>query len=241
MNSSFSANNEISQSTKIENAKNTINSTKAKRPKKKMKWYSIPLILLYILLGMLSIVVITMLILNSLFHGVYVDGESMQPTLQNGDFLYMRKNVTPMRGDIIVIQADINDTPKLVIKRVIGLQGDRLYQENERLMRNRAGSDTSEDCGSIGTWHVNFSAVTVGEGQVFVCGDNRENSLDSRTDSFGLLSLANLKGVITPWSIKHKAQITKITQFFKKNPILNGKKLEEGGYQYGESRYCITT
>ena len=243
MNMNVIANTEISQSPQIDNVNRNTSTKKTKSPKspkKKLKWYSIPLIILYVLLGILSVLIITVLILHSLYISVYVDGESMQPTLQNGDYLYMRKNTTPKHDDIIVIQADVNAEPILVIKRVIGLEGDRLYQDNQRLMRQRAGSDTSEDCGAIGSYHTDFDEVLVEVGQVFVCGDNRENSLDSRSTSFGQLSLENLQGVVTPWSIRHKAQITKITQFFNKNRLFSSRKIEEKGAYYGENGYCTT-
>lgn len=224
----------------IENSKTTpqlTNKKKNNKGKKKKKWYSIPLIILYVLLGIVGSIVITLFVLNILFKGVYVSGYSMQPTLDDGDFLYMRRHASPNRGDIIVIQATYEGEELRVIKRVIGLGGDRVYQENGRLMCQREGQEP-QDCGSIGN-HLEFKEVVVELNHVFVCGDNRTNSSDSRTASFGTLSLNRLEGVVTPWSIQFKAQLKVIYQFFNNNKVVRNS-INEKEYIYGEKEYCTT-
>lgn len=214
-----------------------------KKGKKKKKWYFIPLIILYVLLAIVASLVITLFILNILFQGVYVSGASMEPTLEDGDFLYMRRRVLPNRDDIIVIQArDEKGNNLFVIKRVIGLAGDKIYQENGQLVRQQMGKE-KQYCGSIGENHRDFPtvtrAVTVEANSVFVCGDNRTNSLDSRTDWFGRLSLDGLEGVITPWSIQVKAQLKVIYKFFNTNQFV-GNSMNKKEYIYGERGDCST-
>lgn len=222
-------------------------NSKGKSPKNKKKWYFIPLILLYVLMGVLALFVIALFVFNAIFKPVLVDGSSMEPTLQNGDFLYMQKKSQPKRGDVIVIHAKKDGEPLLVIKRVIALEGDRMFTKDGKLWRQSSNSSEAVDCGEIGESHDpnNFFApdpfheVTVAAGQVFVCGDNRENSLDSRTTSFGTLSLNGLEGVVTSWSIEHRATLKKINAFFNKNLLTTANNnIVDKEYLYGESGYC---
>ena len=72
---------------------------------------------------------------TSTFGGVYVDGESMAPTLHTGDELLMKYGADAKRGDVIVL--DVREYrftgTQFLIKRLIALEGDALYCEDSQI------------------------------------------------------------------------------------------------------------
>ncbi|WP_125153751.1 signal peptidase I [Clostridium rectalis] len=120
------------------------------------------------------------LIITFVFETVNVDGLSMYPTLHNNDKLivekvsyYFRK---PTYGDIVVIKYPANPKEKF-IKRVIGTPGDRIKIENNKLYLN--GKELTENY-IFEHRMEDFNEVTIPDNTIFVMGDNRNNSLDSR-------------------------------------------------------------
>ena len=143
--------------------------------------------------------------------GVQVVGTSMEPTLYTGDYLFINTTVSPGRGDIVVIEANEKDNVhdetvhKWIIKRVIGLPGDTLKAENGVLFRREAGQDNFVEIEEpyLGeNWKGDIAEITVAEGMVYVLGDHRSVSLDSR--SLGPLNLSDVMGVVTDWSLACK-------------------------------------
>lgn len=135
-------------------------------------------------------VIITTIIRYFLFTPIVVEGYSMMPTLQDGDKMIVNKLSKPERFDIIVFHAP---EQKDYIKRVIGLPGDRIEYKNDVLYINGEPYEepyleeykkqivegpltedfTLESIPLIGQ-------PTVPEGELFVLGDNRRSSKDSR-------------------------------------------------------------
>jgi signal peptidase I len=142
---------------------------------------------------------VTAILLNVfVFQSYEVDGQSMEPTLQNHDRLIIYKfgktvaniegkTFMPNRGDIIVFHKP-NGTSDQLIKRVIGLPGDHVVVKNEKITiyntahQNGFNPDDAPYGGDLSPTAGNVD-VTVGAGEVFVCGDNRipGASLDSRS------------------------------------------------------------
>lgn len=111
---------------------------------------------------------------------VGVEGSSMIPTLHNGERLIItRMAYTPRRGDIVIVNR-YTDVP--LVKRVIAIGGDTLEinDETHQVLVNGAPLDESYTAGL--TWSLGFPSgvQTVPADCVFVMGDNRENSEDSR-------------------------------------------------------------
>ncbi|MBQ9860335.1 MAG: signal peptidase I [Clostridia bacterium] len=123
---------------------------------------------------------------------VSVDGASMTNTLQHGDRLLITSFYnTPAYGDVVVINR-VGDAP--LIKRVIGLPGDRISIAEGEGVVYRNGKPLDEPYTRDGFTPTNGmrDEITVPEGQLFVLGDNRGDSLDSRL--IGTISMDNVVG-----------------------------------------------
>lgn len=127
-----------------------------------------------------------------LFTPIVVDGESMLPTLQDGERLIVNKVVyllgEPERGDIVVFHASPG---KDWIKRVIGEPGDLIEVHDGQLYIN--GELFSEPyLDQETTYRMENFRVRVPENELFVMGDNRANSRDSR--SIGTIPIESVVG-----------------------------------------------
>jgi signal peptidase I len=143
-----------------------------------------------------------------------VDGESMETTLQNNDRLIVNKSsrtlaritghqYLPNRGDIIIFnQANLPDTAfgetKQLIKRVVGLPGERVVVQNGKItVYNKVhpsgfNPDTFTGYKIAAKITSGDVDVTLNPNQIFVCGDNRPNSEDSRY--FGPITTNDIVG-----------------------------------------------
>ncbi len=163
---------------------------------------------------LLTALAVALFIIGFVFRSYQVDGPSMQNTLQNADKLIIWKvprtiarltghGYIPNRGDVIVFtESGLSEfgqqDSKQLIKRVIGLPGERVVVSNDNYtVYNKAhpngfdpdktlpyGKDIPATSGSIN--------VTLGKDQLFVSGDNRPDSLDSR--AFGPINANQVIG-----------------------------------------------
>jgi signal peptidase I len=105
----------------------------------------------------------------------------MQPNFQEGQFILVNKLAyklgTPMRGEVIVFHNPQNPDEDY-IKRVIGLPGDTVEIRNEQVLINGKLLEEPFEKGPYA--NANFSQVLVPPNHLFVMGDNRGNSQDSR-------------------------------------------------------------
>lgn len=152
------------------------------------------------------------------FQSYEVDGPSMEPTLQTHNRLIIWKagrtwakitkdEYIPERGTIVVFvkrgMYDFNtDKEKQLIKRVIGLPGERVVVKSGTMTvynnenPNGFNPDETLDYGKeIKESTGGDVDVTVGAGEIFVVGDNRDNSLDSR--SFGPVPAEDIVGTLS--------------------------------------------
>lgn len=132
-----------------------------------------------------------MILFLFVFRYVSVDGESMRETLQDNDKLIISSLFyTPKTGDIVVIKPDgyrASDEP--LIKRIIATEGQtvRIDYENWEIYVDGVKLDEPYIEGMRESRSMKYASVekynsefTVGKGQVFVMGDNRNHSTDSR-------------------------------------------------------------
>lgn len=134
-------------------------------------------------------VILAVIIRTFFFSPTIVDGESMMSTLKDGEFLIVNKIVfrigEPKRGDIIIFHAT---EKKDYIKRVIGVAGDRIEMRDDQLYVNgelvpEPYLDENKEYWykTEGTaFTQDFVVDRVPDNSVYVLGDNRRNSTDSR-------------------------------------------------------------
>ena len=129
------------------------------------------------------------------------DGPSMLPTLHSGDQVLVDKRAyrdgLPHRGDLVVFRRPRSG--EVTLKRVIGLPGDTVGIEDGVLVVNgRHRTESYADPDAIDS--VYFGPVRVRAGTVFVLGDNRADSIDSR--DFGAVTkgelIGRVRGLIWP-------------------------------------------
>lgn len=147
---------------------------------------------------------VALVLIGYVFRSYQVDGPSMESTLQNQDKLIIwkvprtwaritRHPFIPKRGDVIIfsesgLSAFGQEDTKQLIKRVMGLPGDRVVVKDGALTiynkDNPEGFQPDKTLAYDKDNHIPSTNgdldITLGSDQVFVCGDNRPDSLDSR-------------------------------------------------------------
>lgn len=114
-----------------------------------------------------------------------VSGISMEPTFENGDYVIYEKGEI-QRGDVVLVRVN----GMVLIKRVIGIGGDTIAISNGNVYRN--GMLLDEPYALID--HSSLSITTVPDNEIFVLGDNRANSSDSR--NWGSIPMSACLGIV---------------------------------------------
>ena len=133
---------------------------------------------------------------------------SMDPTLNAGDVLLVDRMAyrfsTPKRGDIIVYKTGDDKKASTHIKRIIGLPGETLQIKDGQILIDGETYQENGECPGIENAGVAETRVTLGNGEYFVLGDNRNNSEDSRYADMGNVKKRNIIGkvwfIASPWS-----------------------------------------
>jgi signal peptidase I len=160
--------------------------------------------------------ILAALIMTFLIQAYRVEGVSMLPTLHNGDRLMIDKVSYRLRepryGEIVVFRFPANPRQRF-IKRVIGLPGDTVEIRQNRVYLN--GQVLNEEYLN-GTMYGNFGPVVVPENSIFVLGDNRNNSADSRYQEVGPIpdKLIIGRALFQFWPLT-KLHVVKIPEIFK--------------------------
>jgi len=179
---------------------------------KKRYWNKNLVLIILIIIGISSIFALIPLIIKGyVFQAYKIPSGAMEPTLLIGDHILVNKSYSSKnikRGDIIVFIYPI-DPRKDFVKRVIGLPGDKIELRDNKLFID---NDLVEEKYIFNPQkasrnrHSNFGPVAVPFNSLFVLGDNRDNSYDSRF--WGFVNIDKVKGKVTKiywsWNSKNK-------------------------------------
>lgn len=200
-------------------------------------------IFLNVIIVVFCVILAAEVIFNSFFTGIYVVNVSMTPTFTGapvtgtnpdgteifgagGDFIYVSKNAKPDYGDVVVVYRETENQKGQIIKgniikRVVAFGGDSVEIDRGVLKVNGEAVDEPYlDPDRNSPVLNNFEYHVVEEGCMFLLGDNRNNSSDSRDN--GDYPVKNLVGVVPQWSINIKSFTTAVYTFF--NFTVKGKK-----------------
>lgn len=148
--------------------------------------------------ALISAALVLVLVFSFFFRIIQVDGRSMVPTLNNGDKLIVwGAGYTPQRGDVVIVDG-YTTYGKPLVKRVIAKGGDTIEIDYENGIVEVNGEVLQEDYIAEPTYlgfDVEFP-YTVPDGTLFVMGDNRNESLDSRSSSIGCIDERDILGKV---------------------------------------------
>ena len=145
---------------------------------------------------LLLVIMIALAIRCYFIEPIRVDGSSMVPTLLHNEYMFVEKVSywfeMPKRGDIIICYYP--GYKQSCVKRVIGLPGESISVSGGRVLINGNPLDESE------YWndeiYDDFAGTTVGNREIFVMGDNRNGSKDSRNASVGSIPMTKVVGKV---------------------------------------------
>lgn len=148
------------------------------------------------------------------FEPVLVDGSSMNKTISDGDVLIMDKLSSYEYGDIVILKIDDKTN---YVKRIVGLPGDTIRNDAEgkvyRISPDGAETLLDEPYAYFDPLFGNGTflnetgrfSVTLADDEIFVMGDNRYHSKDSR--SIGPLKQSSVLGVVHPWVVEYRYKL----------------------------------
>ena len=147
----------------------------------------------YYVLSCLCVFTAVLALFISFYRPCVVHGTSMAPTLQGGDQVLLSCKSNPERGDIVAVRRD-DEVP--LIKRVIAVEGDTVYihPQDGTVLVNGAVLEEPYIQGSTPQKEL-LGEITIPKGKLFVLGDNRATSHDSRYKDIGLIAVEDIVGV----------------------------------------------
>jgi signal peptidase I len=146
----------------------------------------------WIMLPLTVLLIAIILIFYVFFSSAVVEGPSMLPTLRGGDYLLITHGPDPLsRGDIIVTSVLETAGPIELVKRVIALPGDTVEIRKDVAYVNGV-EEPQRGQFVLPAYSVNVGPQVVPPGHVYVMGDNRPVSEDSRY--IGFIAISGIKG-----------------------------------------------
>lgn len=129
-----------------------------------------------------------------------VKEHSMEPNIEENDYIFISKQSyklfgEPQRGDVVVVHSSLsreNGDEKLLIKRIVGLPGERIDISDGKVYIN--GELMEESYTKEGYTNGDIRGLTVPEGEIFCMGDNRKVSMDSRDAKVGCIDIDDIVG-----------------------------------------------
>lgn len=188
----------------------------AKKDKSELTFKDKLYINIYDIVSVLVVAVVTIMVLFTfVFRIVFVDGGSMLPTLHDGDMLVVSAyDSEPEYGQVVIITQD-NSFGNPIVKRIIAT-------ENQTVDIDFSKGEVFVDGVLLNEPYINnlttnpedmTGPVTVPEGHVFVMGDNRQGSTDSRSNMIGLIREEYILGVVK-YKVMNQDDLTKKTTMY---------------------------
>ncbi len=145
-------------------------------------------------LYLIAVVVAALALRLFIFEPVRVDGNSMYDTLLDGERMFVEKVSywfeAPKQGEIVIVYYPGYTVS--CVKRVIATAGQTIYIEDGQVYVD--GAPLDESAYYTGLMYGDMAPVTVPENSIFVMGDNRNDSKDSRADSVGCIPYYRVVG-----------------------------------------------
>lgn len=150
---------------------------------------------------MICMLVAVMAVLMLFLRIIVVDGPSMERTLLNGDYMLLVSNMfykEPKHGDVVVVSKKAYDNGKPIVKRVIATEGQTVDIDfNEGVVYVDGVAQDEPYTKTLTTLKEGtVFPLVVEEGKVFVMGDNRNNSKDSRSTQIGQVDKREVLGKV---------------------------------------------
>ncbi len=149
-------------------------------------------------LGIFIAIVSAFVVIYCLGMTTSVIGISMKPTLENGEKIMVNRFVykisSPKQGDVIVFVPNGNMDSHYYVKRVVGVPGDTVQIIDGHLYINGELYVDEENYDEMAQAGIAENEITLGKGEYFVLGDNRNNSEDSRSANIGIVKKKNIIG-----------------------------------------------
>lgn len=148
--------------------------------------------------SVMTAIVIIFVLFTFVFRAVSVSGSSMEPTLSDEDFLIVTsRHSVYERGDVVIVTQP-NILNEHIVKRIIALEGQEVdinFNTGEVFVDGELQNEEYVASPTNRSFDIDFP-VTVPKGEVFVMGDNRNESLDSRSSVIGMIDERYLFGKV---------------------------------------------
>lgn len=158
-------------------------------------------VIVSVVLIVLILFLSSLLLLRVFFKDYQVCQTSMTPTVCDGDYVLVDKKARIKRGDVIVINRKNQDP---IIKRLIATGGDEIYIESGNVFVKESGQNKFVLLDEPYVKYAkleSYPQTKIEQGKIFVLGDNRAGSYDSR--AFGCLDYNDIVGVVPEWVINN--------------------------------------
>jgi signal peptidase I len=134
-----------------------------------------------LILPLLALFAVIVLVFFVLYQAVRVDGPSMLPTLRDADRVLITRGAKSVhRGDIVVVIVNEGGMQTELVKRVVGVAGDSVEVRNDVAFVNGAPEPANGQVVDVSQYSISQVPLLVPPGQLYVMGDNRALSEDSR-------------------------------------------------------------
>ena len=169
-----------------------------KKDTKKLSWQQNIVLYFHDLAYLLAVIMVLFLLV---FRIVVVDGTSMNKTLLHGDYVLVLSNLLypqPENGDIVVLSKNSYSNGEPLVKRVIATEGQTVdinFETGEVFVDGKVLNEPYINTSTNTTGGIVFPLV-VDDGCVFVMGDNRNKSKDSRYPEIGIIDRREILGKV---------------------------------------------